>query len=96
MPSTTETQGLVIAEAMAAGAHVIAADAPQNRDVLGSAGRIVSPDAGGLCGGAPGRVRGTGGDSGPAREAALRFSLDGQLDRMQLLYESLLETARIA
>ncbi|MGB8519668.1 MAG: glycosyltransferase, partial [Candidatus Tumulicola sp.] len=30
MPSTTETQGLVQAEALAAGAYVLAADAPQN------------------------------------------------------------------
>ncbi|HEX3456817.1 MAG TPA: glycosyltransferase, partial [Candidatus Baltobacteraceae bacterium] len=33
MPSTTETQGLVLAEALAAGVLVVAADAPQNRDV---------------------------------------------------------------
>ena len=44
MPSMTETQGLVLAEALAAGALVIAADAPQNRDVLAGAGRIVRAD----------------------------------------------------
>lgn len=96
MPSTTETQGLVIVEAMAAGAHVIAADAPQNRDVLGSAGRIVSPAPEAFAAALKDVVSGEGGDTGPARQAALRFSLDGQLDRMLGLYESLLETARIA
>ena len=46
MPSTTETQGLVQAEALAAGAAVIAADAPQNRDVLGGAGAWSPPTRG--------------------------------------------------
>ncbi|MGA8534907.1 MAG: glycosyltransferase, partial [Candidatus Tumulicola sp.] len=48
MPSTSETQGLVQAEALAAGAHVIAADAPQNRDVLGGAGVVVPATARGF------------------------------------------------
>lgn len=43
--SVTETQGLVLAEALAAGALVIAADAPQNREVLSGAGWIVEPEA---------------------------------------------------
>ena len=43
-PSVSETQGLVLAEAMAAGALVIAADAPQNREVLHGAGRIVAAE----------------------------------------------------
>ncbi len=42
--SVTETQGLVLAEALAAGALVIAADAPQNREVLAGAGLIVEPN----------------------------------------------------
>ena len=47
-PSTTETQGLVQAEALAAGAFVIAADAQPNREVLGDAARIVAPDRAGF------------------------------------------------
>lgn len=43
--SLTETQGLVLVEAMAAGAFVIAADAPQLREVLGGAGRLVAATA---------------------------------------------------
>ncbi len=96
MPSTTETQGLVLAEAMAAGAHVIAADAPQNRDVLGGTGRVVpaTPEAfAAAFGDVP---RGRTAETGAVRQAALRFSIDGQLDRMQILYENLLKTARIA
>jgi glycosyltransferase involved in cell wall biosynthesis len=95
MPSTTETQGLVIAEAMAAGAYVIAAEAPQNRDVLASAGRIVSPVPEAFAA-ALREVPVGGADSEPTRQGALRFSLEGQLDRMEILYQNLLETARIA
>ncbi len=96
MPSTTETQGLVLAEALAAGAYVIAADAPQNRDVLGETGLLV-----------PGTVEAfaralgtigtrTAGAAADARATALRFSLQGQLDRMQSLYDDLVRPACIA
>lgn len=44
-PSVTETQGLVLVEALAAGALVIAADAPPVREVLDGAGRLVAPTA---------------------------------------------------
>jgi glycosyltransferase involved in cell wall biosynthesis len=42
-PSTSETQGLVLAEAFAAGLPVIAASSPQTRDVFGpnKAGELV-------------------------------------------------------
>jgi glycosyltransferase involved in cell wall biosynthesis len=43
-PSTTETQGLVLAEAMAAGLPVLAADVPVNREVLDGFGRLEPPD----------------------------------------------------
>jgi len=97
MPSTTETQGLVQAEALAAGAHVIAADAPQNRDVLGHAGRVVSPT--------PQAFASAFSDVSPelaaagaaaARAAAAPFSIEVQIDRMEGLYESLVRPARIA
>jgi glycosyltransferase involved in cell wall biosynthesis len=43
-PSTTETQGIVLAEAFAAGLPIIAIDTPQTRDVFGVhlAGKLVS------------------------------------------------------
>jgi 1,2-diacylglycerol 3-alpha-glucosyltransferase len=44
-PSTTETQGLVLAEALAAGLAVVAVDTAASRDVLGSGARLVQDDA---------------------------------------------------
>jgi 1,2-diacylglycerol 3-alpha-glucosyltransferase len=42
--STSETQGLVLVEALATGLPVIAADSPQTRDVLGEFGAVVAPE----------------------------------------------------
>ncbi len=97
MPSTTETQGLVQAEALAAGAYVIAADAPQNRDVLGEAGRLVPSTASAFANAF--QAVPTGGDPtavGIAKRSAERFAIEGQIDRMLGLYASLLRPARIA
>ena len=41
-PSRTETQGLVLAEALAAGLPVVAVDTPATRDVLPAAGALVA------------------------------------------------------
>ncbi|HTV92073.1 MAG TPA: glycosyltransferase [Verrucomicrobiae bacterium] len=90
-PSTTETQGLVQAEALAAGALVIAADTQPNREVLGEAARIVDPDRSGfaraLC-----EIPATPDPAVRARAkaAALRFSAARQVSAMIGLYESLL------
>lgn len=95
MPSTTETQGLVLAEALAAGAHVIAADAAQNRDVLDGAGQIVAPTPEAFA--RAFRELGSHPDRHPAaRRAAQRFSLETQTDRTLALYDSLRHPARIA
>ena len=97
MPSTTETQGLVLAEALAAGAYVIAADAPQNADVLGWAGTLVpaTPEtfarAFALV-----PVQRDEAVRATAAAAAARFSIEAQIDRMLALYGSLLRPARIA
>jgi len=97
MASTTETQGIVQAEALAAGTAVIAADAPQNRDVLGSAGLLVPPtaqafaDAFAQVPSLPEPAR-----AAAARQAAKRFSIQDQIDRTLALYESLIRPARIA
>ena len=97
MPSTTETQGLVLAEALAAGALVIAADAPQNRDVLDGAGILVPPVAAAFAQAllSVPAVRDSA-EAGVARSAAQRFAGTRQIDRMLALYESLIRPARIA
>lgn len=97
MPSTTETQGIVLAEALAAGASVIAADAIQNRDVLASAGKLIPPTAADFArafGGVPGAPDADG--VAAARRAAQRFSVELQIDRILALYDSLLRPAQIA
>ncbi len=91
-PSTTETQGLVQAEALAAGSYVIAADTASNRDVLGDAGTVVEPSAAAFAA----AMRGVPAEPDlrfrhRASTAAQRFALSRQTDRMLELYESLLE-----
>jgi glycosyltransferase involved in cell wall biosynthesis len=97
MPSTTETQGLVQVEALAAGLPVIAADAPQNRDVLGETGELVEskPEA---FAAAFHRIRVPRDDeaAGAARLHAQRFSLERYVDRVVALYESVASPARSA
>jgi 1,2-diacylglycerol 3-alpha-glucosyltransferase len=90
MPSTTETQGLVQAEALAAGAYVIAADAPQNRDVLGPAGRVVLPTPPAFAAALRGiPAEPDAGVEALARQTAQRFSVGAQLDRVIDLYSDL-------
>jgi 1,2-diacylglycerol 3-alpha-glucosyltransferase len=91
-PSTTETQGLVQAEALAAGAAVIAADVPSNRDVIGDAGRLIDPTPSAF-------ARAIASVEGPpssvdrlrARERARAFSVVQQVDRVLDVYRSLLD-----
>jgi len=91
MPSQTETQGLVMAEAMSAGTRVIAADAPQNLEVLGGAG-IPIPATAGAFAAAFLAIPAVADPAfaARARRAATRFEIDAQIDRMEALYESLL------
>lgn len=96
MPSTTETQGLVLAEALAAGAFVIAAEAPQNRDVLGDAGLIVAPSPEAFGAALKAIPREGRPEPAGARRRAESFSVERQLNRMEMLYESLRRPARIA
>ncbi len=93
-PSTSETQGLVLAEALAAGVPVIAADAPQNRDVLGSSGRFVEPSADAFAEALTTLKAQAREEQGAARESAGRFAVDAQVDRMLELYESLVPLTR--
>jgi 1,2-diacylglycerol 3-alpha-glucosyltransferase len=90
-PSTTETQGLVQAEALAAGALVIAADATSNREVLGGAGMVVAPTIAGFqkaFEAVP--VVPVAAERERARKSAQRFSIDAQAERMLEIYCSLL------
>jgi glycosyltransferase involved in cell wall biosynthesis len=97
MPSITETQGIVQAEALAAGLWVIAADAPQNRDVLGAAGVLVAAEPAAFAAALaavpllPDPRR-----AADARAAAARFSVEEQISRTLGLYASLMHPARIA
>lgn len=95
MPSTTETQGLVLTEALCAGARVVAADAPANREVLGSVGRVVAPSVEAFAEAFRAVAAGAESDS-RARRRALEFAVERQVERIQSLYESLLRHARIA
>lgn len=88
-PSVTETQGLVLAEALAAGLPVVAADAPQNRDVLGSAGRLVPARADAFARVFEELAAPSAADAARAREAAAGFALDTQIDRMLKVYADL-------
>jgi 1,2-diacylglycerol 3-alpha-glucosyltransferase len=88
--STTETQGLVQAEALAAGALVIAADAPTNRDVLGGAGRLVpsEPEAFARAFAAV-PLEPDPAERDRARQAAERFSIANQAERTIDIYRAL-------
>ncbi|HET9393149.1 MAG TPA: glycosyltransferase [Candidatus Rubrimentiphilum sp.] len=89
-PSVTETQGLVLVEALAAGTAVIAADAPVVREVLGGAGRLVasSPEA---FSEAIDALPDAQDDAQQARNrgAAARFGIDQQSRHVASLYEAL-------
>lgn len=90
-PSVTETQGLVVAEALAAGALVIAADSPAMRDVLESAGLLVEPSASSFAA-AFAQIPQTA-DSGRAQAAktsAERFAAARQATKVAALYERLI------
>ncbi len=91
-PSTSETQGLVQAEALAAGARIIAADAPQNREVLGDGALLVRPTREAFARAL--REVPASPDAAlaqRAKTASARFSIERQTERMLELYASLLE-----
>ncbi|MEO6914156.1 MAG: glycosyltransferase [Candidatus Baltobacteraceae bacterium] len=90
-PSASETQGLVLAEALAAGVPVIAVDTPQTRDVLGGQARYVTTDPGSFAA----AFADVAGFPDPAARAsarlsAARFGITLQTDHMLELYEDLL------
>ncbi len=81
-PSVTETQGLVLVEALAAGTLVVAADAEPVREVLDGAGHLVPPTAGAFAD-AFARVPASPdpGETAKACAAAARYSIERQAER---------------
>jgi glycosyltransferase involved in cell wall biosynthesis len=88
--SVTETQGLVLAEALAAGTLVLAADAPQVREVVDGAGRLVAPTPGAFAA-AMGQVppQPDPDEAARARAAAARFGIDEQARKVAAVYRRL-------
>lgn len=76
-PSTTETQGLVLAEAAATGLPVVAVDTAVNREVLGGFGRLAAPHAEALAEGLRWAVEQPR-DVAAAADAGRRFDRDGR------------------
>jgi 1,2-diacylglycerol 3-alpha-glucosyltransferase len=85
-PSTTETQGLVLAEALAAGLQVVAVDVPASHDVLGGAGVLVPAEAGRLAAALAVAVT-RGRNESAVHLAHMRFSMGGQSRTILGLYE---------
>jgi glycosyltransferase involved in cell wall biosynthesis len=89
-PSVSETQGLVLVEAMGAGCAVIAADAPVVREVLGGEGRLVALSAQAFAAAIDALPATPDPDeSARSRTAAARFGIDSQARRVVGLYEAL-------
>jgi 1,2-diacylglycerol 3-alpha-glucosyltransferase len=86
-PSPTETQGLVLAEALASGLPIVAVDSPVNREVLAGFGRLVPPDAAGLAAALGAAVR-SGRDPAAAADARFRFSRSRQTSATLDVYRS--------
>jgi 1,2-diacylglycerol 3-alpha-glucosyltransferase len=86
-PSTTETQGLVLAEAAATGLPVVAVDAAVNREVLGGFGQLVAADAAAVAEGL-GRALELPRDLAAAADAGRRFSRDVQTAALLNVYRS--------
>jgi 1,2-diacylglycerol 3-alpha-glucosyltransferase len=87
-PSPTETQGLVLAEAMAAGLPIVAVDTPVNREVLGGCGRLVPPDPQTLAGALEAAAAGPR-DARAVESAHLRFGRARQIEAVLDVYKSI-------
>lgn len=95
-PSTTETQGLVLAEALVAGLPVVAVDTPAMRDVLAEDGRLVAADPSAMAEALRVTLAERRSQQSAARLAQRRFSLELQTRRIVAIYQTLLEERRTA
>jgi len=87
--SVSETQGLVLPEALAAGLPVVAADSAASRDVLAGAGRIVPADPAAVAAALRQAVA-AGRDQGAIRLAYSRFTVEMQTRRILELYRGVM------
>jgi glycosyltransferase involved in cell wall biosynthesis len=97
--SVSETQGLVLVEALAAGARVVAVDTPQTREVLGDAAQIVASDPKAVAAGLRKALAGRANASSSTAAVARRFDSTVLGDLTLALYRDLVETsapARVA
>jgi 1,2-diacylglycerol 3-alpha-glucosyltransferase len=92
--SLSETQGLVLVEALAAGVPIVAVDTPQTRDVLGGAGTVVPATSGALAA-ALARVLAAGPHAAQISPIALRFDGPTLAGSMLDLYGDLLGHRRV-
>jgi glycosyltransferase involved in cell wall biosynthesis len=90
--SASETQGLVLVEALAANLPVVAVDTPQTRDVLAGAGTLVAPEAGALAAGLRRSLAANGSRAGTLGVAE-RYDGSALGDRVLEVYASLLGAA---
>jgi glycosyltransferase involved in cell wall biosynthesis len=91
--SSSETQGLVLVEALAADVPIVAVDTPATRDVLGGAGWIVEPEARALAAALAAALDGPRlkGRSARTERAVQRFGEEAMAGRVLAVYASLLE-----
>ncbi len=90
MTSLTETQGLVLVEALAAGLPIVAVDTPQTRDVLDGAGRLVPPEPAALAAALGAELPRAIRDPAAGRVRAARFERTALGGSVLELYDSLL------
>jgi len=84
-PSTSDTQGLVLAEALAAGLPVVAAESDASRDVLTGAGMVAPPDASAFAAALRAALE-RGRDQSAVHLAFSRFTVESQTRRILEIY----------
>jgi glycosyltransferase involved in cell wall biosynthesis len=87
-PSVSETQGLVLVEALAAGLPVVAVDAPQTREVTGGAAACVPAEPTALAGALVAAIA-AGPDQSAIQVASSGYTIDAQTRRLLEIYRSL-------
>jgi 1,2-diacylglycerol 3-alpha-glucosyltransferase len=88
--SASETQGLVLVEALAAGLAVVAVDTPQGREVLDGAARLCPPEARALAQGLREVLAGRPAAGSRGQALAQQYDFTRSTERVLELYASLL------